>query len=171
MSSTKEVILVRHAKSDWGTEFLKDIDRPLNARGYNDAYFLSRWFAENHKIPQKIISSTATRALNTALIFARTLDFDMNAFSLEKNIYESGAKALISVIRSQKPETESVMIFCHNPTITDVCNLLINEFFVDNVPTCGMVGMKFSLNDWNDISEKKGSLSFYQFPKNFKDPG
>ena len=40
----KELILLRHAKSDWGGEFLKDIDRPLNDRGYLDAYVLSEWY-------------------------------------------------------------------------------------------------------------------------------
>ena len=40
----KELILVRHAKSDWGNESLKDIDRHLNERGYEDAYLLSKWY-------------------------------------------------------------------------------------------------------------------------------
>ncbi|MCE3229257.1 MAG: phosphohistidine phosphatase SixA [Bacteroidetes bacterium] len=164
----KELILVRHAKSDWGTEFLKDVDRHLNERGYSDAYFMSRWFAKNMALPQTIVSSTATRALSTALIFARSLEFDMAHFTLNKLVYESSVKTMISLIHGLPKDVNSVMLFGHNPTITDVCNTLINDFFIDNVPTCGMVGMKFSVNDWHEISEKKGSLSFYQFPKNFK---
>ena len=33
----KTLLLVRHAKSDWGTPSLGDIDRPLNDRGKRDA--------------------------------------------------------------------------------------------------------------------------------------
>jgi phosphohistidine phosphatase len=164
----KELILVRHAKSDWGTESVKDVDRHLNERGYSDAYFMSRWFIKNHPAPEKIVSSTATRALSTALIFSRTMEYAMTNFSLSPSVYESSVKNLIMLIRAQKADVNSLMLFGHNPTITDVCNQLINDFFIDNVPTCGMVGMKFSINEWNEISDKKGTLSFYQFPKNFK---
>ncbi|MCE3258999.1 MAG: phosphohistidine phosphatase SixA [Bacteroidetes bacterium] len=168
MSAVKELILVRHAKSDWGTEFLRDIDRPLNERGYSDAYFMSKWFQKNHAVPQRIISSTATRALNTALIFARTLDFNMDTFFLEKNVYESSVKNLISIISRQPAEVESLMLFGHNPTLTEACNQLIKDFFIDNVPTCGVVGMKFSISDWAEVADKTADLSFHQFPKNFK---
>src|SRR3954469_4815864 len=97
----KQLIFVRHAKSDWGNEYLKDIDRYLTDRGYNDAYFLSEWFNKNHSVPDKIIASTATRALSTALIFARTMDFNMACFQLEKEIYEGSVETLMQIIREQ----------------------------------------------------------------------
>ena len=164
----KELFLIRHAKSDWGTEFLKDIDRPLNERGYSDAYFMSEWFLKNKTLPGHILSSTATRALNTALIFARTFDFNMDHFSLDKNVYEASSKKLISIIQQQPDTVKSLAVFCHNPAITEVSNRLVNEFFIDNVPTCGIIGIKFSVNAWQEIAEKQGTLAFYQFPKDFK---
>jgi phosphohistidine phosphatase len=94
----KELTLIRHAKSDWGNESLKDIDRHLNERGYSDAYQLSDWYFNNHEVPQMIYTSTATRALNTALIFARSLDFDMKNFVLDATIYESSVVNLLSII-------------------------------------------------------------------------
>ena len=33
----KQLILIRHAKSDWGNPGLDDFDRPLNERGKKDA--------------------------------------------------------------------------------------------------------------------------------------
>ncbi|MCW3078547.1 MAG: phosphohistidine phosphatase SixA [Bacteroidetes bacterium] len=164
----KELFLIRHAKSDWGSQFLKDIDRPLNERGYTDAYFMSHWFLKTKGVPNKILSSTATRALNTALIFARTFDFEMNKFELNKELYESSPSKIISIIQQQSKAINSLAFFCHNPTITELCNMLMDDFFLDNVPTCGIVGIKFSVNDWQDVSAKKGELGFYQFPKGFK---
>ena len=37
----KILYIVRHAKSSWNYEYIKDIDRPLKKRGINDAYYMS----------------------------------------------------------------------------------------------------------------------------------
>lgn len=164
----KELILIRHAKSDWGNEYLKDVDRCLNDRGYSDAYYSSTWFLENKKIPEIILSSTATRALNTALIFARTLDYDMKNFKLEKDIYEGAASTLFELVARQADGKNSLMLFGHNPGITSLCNLLSDEYFFDNIPTCGIVSYRFEIESWKNIEPKTGKLNYYQFPKDFK---
>lgn len=164
----KQLIFTRHAKSDWGNELLKDIDRPLNEQGYADAYFLSDWFLKNKKLPDLIIASTATRALNTALIYARTFDMDMNCFRLEKEIYESSVESLIAIIREQDEVKERLMLFGHNPSITNICNQLAPDLFFDNIPTCGMVALTFDVRSWSEIAAGKGKLDFYQFPKEFR---
>lgn len=164
----KEIIFVRHAKSDWGTEFLKDVDRHLNERGYSDAYFLSEWYSKNKKLPDLILSSTATRALSTALIFSRALKMDMAALKLESHLYEAGFTELFSVLRSQEASNNSIMVFAHNPGITNICNELSDDLFFDNIPTCGMVSYSFDIKKWKDLDSKKGRLNYYQFPKEFK---
>jgi phosphohistidine phosphatase len=164
----KQIIFVRHAKSDWGNEFLKDIDRPLNDQGYTDAYFLSNWFLKNQKSPDLILSSPATRALNTALIFSRSLEFDMSNFYLTEEIYESSVDTLIELIKKQDDSKNRLMLFGHNPAITNISNQLAEDLFFDNVPTCGMVALHFSISSWRELSPKKGVLDFYQFPKDFR---
>jgi phosphohistidine phosphatase len=164
----KQITFVRHAKSDWGNEFLKDIDRPLNEQGYSDAYFLSEWFRKNKSLPDLIISSTATRAFNTALIFTRTFDFDMRCFGLEKDIYESSSERLNAIIKELDDDKNSLMLFGHNPAITNICNELGEDLFFDNVPTCGIVSLTFNISSWKTLALKTGVLDFYQFPKDFK---
>jgi phosphohistidine phosphatase len=163
----KEVIIVRHAKSDWGNETLRDVDRHLNERGYNDAYSTSEWYVENHGVPHRIISSTATRALNTALIFARAMNFRMEDFRLEKKLYEANLEAILSIIREQK-EGRSLMIFGHNPGFTNISNELSEEMFFDNIPTCGIVSLTFETDSWKAVAAHKGKLRYYKFPKDFK---
>lgn len=164
----KQVILVRHAKSDWGNENLKDIDRFLSERGYNDAYFSAGWFNKNQAAPALIISSTATRALSTALIFARALDFNMDNFKLEKEIYEGSVERIISIIKEQDNANNCIMLFGHNPGFTNICNRLSDDLYFDNIPTCGMVSYTFDTDDWADFDDKKGKINFYKFPKDFK---
>jgi phosphohistidine phosphatase len=164
----KELILVRHAKSDWGNEFLKDVDRHLSERGYNDAYLMSEWYLKNKKAPALILSSPATRALNTALIFSRALDLSARQLILEPIIYESTANKLLSVIHDQQDDINSVMMFGHNPSFTNICNELSEDMFFDNVPTSGIVSFSFGVNRWKDIIPKKGKLNYHQFPKDFR---
>lgn len=164
----KQLIFVRHAKSDWGNDYLKDIDRYLADRGYSDAYLLSDWFNKNQSVPDMIIASTATRALSTALIFAREMDFNMDCFQLEKEIYEGSVATLFSIIKEQDDSKNTIMLFGHNPGFTNICNDLTNDMYFDNVPTCGIVSFTFNIKKWSDLEEKKGTLNFYHYPKDFK---
>jgi phosphohistidine phosphatase len=173
----KLLYLVRHAKSDWGDESLKDIDRPLSDRGYKAAYEMSDWLIKKHTAPQLIISSDATRALSTAMIFARTMDHPTNEITILPQVYESTAKTLLDVIRQIDDKKESAAIFCHNPGITNLANEL-SEMFFDNLPTCAVVAYEFDVKHWKDVASKtarpdehpfgRGKLLFYQFPKEFK---
>jgi phosphohistidine phosphatase len=163
----KKITFVRHAKSDWGNEQLKDIDRPLNDRGYGDAYALSEWWKKNHPLPEGISASPATRALNTAFIFMRDWEYKLENFSINENIYESNADNLIEIIKKFPENRAHVMLFGHNPGVTNICNLLANDFF-DNVPTCGIVSYTLNISKWTETKEKCGTLNFYQFPKDFK---
>ncbi len=164
----KELVLVRHAKSDWGNETLRDIDRHLNERGYEDAYLLSKWYQKNHASPELILSSTATRALSTALIFARALNYNMDNFVLEKEIYESSAATLLSVLKNQDDSKNSIMLFGHNPGITNLCNNLCQDVFFDNIPTCGIICLSFETRSWKKIAENDSKIKFQQFPKEYK---
>ncbi|HRH10474.1 MAG TPA: histidine phosphatase family protein [Bacteroidia bacterium] len=164
----KELILVRHAKSDWGSEVLKDIDRPLNERGYRDAYFMSNWFVKEKAKPQVIISSSATRALSTAMIFARTMDADVKKIRITEQIYEAHYSDLIKFLTTIEDTVDSLMVFCHNPSVTEVCNELSDDVFIENVPTCGIVNLRFDVKSWKELGNKKGKLGFFQYPKDFR---
>src|SRR5690606_13224420 len=75
----KELIIVRHAKSDWGDASVDDHERTLNHRGERDAPRVAELLAEKLAAEgasvDTIISSSAQRAKSTAMIFARALNF------------------------------------------------------------------------------------------------
>ena len=48
----KKLFLIRHAKSDWSDNTLKDFDRGLNARGLKDAPFIGKFI--KNKIIKKV---------------------------------------------------------------------------------------------------------------------
>jgi len=165
----KELVLVRHAKSDWVNENTKDIDRPLSQRGYDDAYFLSKWYNEEMALPDLIVSSPATRALNTAFIFARTFNIKEKEILIEESLYESDLKSYLKVISQTDNKVNRLMVFGHNPIMTNLTNELNKDLQFENIPTCGIIKIGFEFNDWKEIlSKAEGKLLLNKFPKSFK---
>lgn len=160
----KTLFLVRHAKSEWANENLLDIDRPLNARGYRDAHFMSKQLKKNNLIPEQIITSPAIRATSTALIFARNLNYDCTNIVLDKMLYETSEKEYLKHISTTNNSINSLMVFAHNPTLTILANGL-TKAFTENVPTCGIVGIRFKIKEWKEIKTSSGDLFLYDFPK------
>ena len=161
----KRLIILRHAKSDWGKEGLKDIDRHLNNRGYDDAYSQSAWLAAHHESPTQILSSSATRALSTALIFARALELDITNFIVEPANYEAPIDRLLEILGRQDSKVDSILLAGHNPGLTDLCNTLSEDAFFDNLPTCALVAFEGDSKTWAKFSERKRPVKFYKFPK------
>lgn len=157
----KKLFLVRHAKSDWNNSEIKDIERPLNDRGYNNANQMSRQFKE---VPELIISSPAIRAISTALIFAENLKYDPNTITIKKELYETSVKDYLSIIHSLGDQYQSVMIFAHNPTIGEFAGSLVKSLPME-MPTCSIAGIRFETNQWKDIKTQQGELFLFDYPK------
>jgi len=61
----KIMFLIRHAKSSWKNEQIKDHERKLNKRGLRDASIMGEKLNTLHPAPEKILCSTAIRAKET----------------------------------------------------------------------------------------------------------
>lgn len=154
----KKLFLVRHAKSDWENTALKDIERHLNERGYANANAMSQQFKQT---PDLIITSPAIRAISTALIFARNLNYNANTIIIKQELYESSVKDYLEVINSIDNSFQSIMLFGHNPTISDIANTLTT--LPVEMPTCTITGISFDTDDWKKINA--GKLFLFDYPK------
>jgi phosphohistidine phosphatase len=155
----KNLFLIRHAKSDWTNPELKDIERCLNERGYSNANMMSKKF--NHPI-DFIISSPAIRAISTALIFARNINYNTNNICIKKELYESTVQDYLSVIKSIDNSYKNVLLFAHNPIISDVAQRLTQSLPME-MPTCAIAGINFNGNEW--MKADSGKLFLFDYPK------
>ena len=57
----KTLFIVRHAKSSWQYDGIKDIDRPLKKRGIDDAYLVSGVLQKKIETPAVFVSSCANK--------------------------------------------------------------------------------------------------------------
>lgn len=147
----KTLQIVRHAKSSWDYENIADIDRPLKPKGILRAYQASQNLKQNNLIPQMMISSPANRALHTAIIFSRVLDFPLNQLFISQLLYDTGMQQILELIRYTRDEISSLMIFGHNPDFTGIVNHFAGKS-IGNLPTAGVVTFVFETDQWKNIS-------------------
>ena len=100
----KTLFLIRHAKSSWDDTALPDKDRPLNDRGKRDAPKMGKRLAKRDVKPDLILSSPAKRALTTAEIIAKKLDYKLKDIVVDDRLYAGAAAGWPLVARAQQPE-------------------------------------------------------------------
>jgi len=158
----KILYVIRHAKSSW-TFNVNDHDRPLGKRGRKDVIKIGKVLKNNVKPPGLMITSTASRALNTCLFLADALGVEESSITLDHELYHAGPIEMIHAIK-RCPDIETLAIVGHNPGLTNFINAY-TEDWIDNLPTCGVMGIKFKIDSWKQLDSSKGKQIFYYFPK------
>lgn len=160
----RTLYLIRHAKSSWDNPGLRDFNRPLNERGLRDAPMMAQFFVKKGVKPDLLISSPAKRALSTALFFADALNIQDEAVMREQAIYEATPMDIHQIISRLPDSAQTILLFGHNPTLTDVANRF-SENFIDNVPTCGIVQIVSDADSWKAFYEGNANVAACFFPK------
>lgn len=123
----KTLLLIRHAKSSWDDIALPDKDRPLDDRGKRDATKVGKRLAKRDVKPDLIVSSPARRALATAEVIARKLDYKLKKMVVDDRLYAVGADDLLKVIHKLSDKLECVMLFGHNPELSALAHRLFKR--------------------------------------------
>jgi len=161
----KRITLLRHAKSSWKDASLADRDRPLNRRGNKSAPDMGKRLAELGVRPSLLLTSPAKRARETARLIARELNYPLEFIQSESELYLATPETILQVVARQDNGFNDVMLFGHNPGITELANRL-GDRNIDNVPTCGMVGIELDVKEWTEIVAADGKTVFFDYPKN-----
>ena len=162
----KQLLIVRHAKSDRNDPGMRDFDRPLNDRGQKNAVEMAKRLIKQDLIPKQLVSSPALRALSTANLFADTFKKDRSEILKVESIYEASPVTLLRVINNLDDESDFTAIFGHNPGVSEIAFLLTDNAGLDNLPTTGMALIEFPFEHWNMVSRGTGKLLLFDFPKN-----
>jgi phosphohistidine phosphatase len=160
----KRLYLIRHAKSSWENPLLNDFDRPLNKRGMRDAPRMAKRLKEKDICPDLIITSPAIRTLSTCNVLASMLGFPHESVVKEKQLYHADEDHLFEILQRTPGHYKNVFMIGHNPGLSNFANeLTVGSNF--QIPTCGVVGLAFALDDWHNIAYGMGKLLFFIYPK------
>jgi phosphohistidine phosphatase len=162
----KRLTLVRHSKSDWSLPGQQDWDRALNKRGQRDAPEMARRLRARKLKPDAILSSPAVRALATATIMARELKIAPSIVRQDERLYLAGPADMLTVIRELGGNARHLMVFGHNPGITEFANRLSAGDRIDNMPTSAVFTATFAIDDWSELDWGSGRDAQFDYPKN-----
>ena len=111
----RTLLVMRHAKSDWGATFSSDHERPLAQRGIKAARRIGRFLTEVGTAPDLILSSTATRALTTAELAAEAGEWRCE-IRTTSDLYASDPERVLDVVGEIEDDVERLLIAGHEPT-------------------------------------------------------
>jgi phosphohistidine phosphatase len=125
---------------------------------------MGRRLAEQGAEVELMISSPATRAMATAEAIAEELDYPWDGVVTEERLYEADAEEILTVIEEQDDWIDHLMVIGHNPGLTALVNIL-SQSGVENVPTCGVVELKYDVESWVEVAEVKPIQVAFDYPK------
>lgn len=116
-----KLVLMRHAKSSWGTPGLTDSDRPLSPRGIRAMPRVMHALVQGGIVPDRIICSTALRTRQTLALALEQWTDDMR-IDMTRAVYEADANDLLELARAatagDAPQT--LAIIGHNAAMEDL---------------------------------------------------
>jgi phosphohistidine phosphatase len=124
---SRELLIFRHGKSDWGGDAVSDFDRPLARRGRKSVKRMASWLREQGLLPQRILSSPAERARQTALRLCRHGNIPETRIDWQGAIYEADVRTLLEVLADARGQHRLTMIVGHNPGLEELLEHLAGE--------------------------------------------
>ena len=156
----KEITLLRHAKSSWEHEILDDFDRPLNDRGLREANIIAQALARKIKRPEKIITSPAIRAYQTAQFCREAWEMGWSDFRIRAPIYEASESTLLHLAEKASEKADRLLFVGHNPGFSLLFDLLTGKGF--ELKTANAVVIRFA---GGAVQPGKGKLIEHLTPK------
>ncbi len=122
-----QLILMRHAKSEWYSGVADDFLRPLAPRGSEDARLMGQWLVGTDYCPATVLCSTAVRTRATLDLLLPALEQKRTPVTVfEQAIYHSSVDTIVTAL-GDLGQAEDVMVLGHNPGLEDLLYWLVAD--------------------------------------------
>jgi len=121
--------------------------------------------AKRRICPDLVVSSPAVRAMSTAVLVAREMQYAHDKITVEPGIYGADVEGLLAIIHGLTDAAGSVLLVGHNPTITETANAL-SPSSLNEMPTAAVVCLRFECAHWAEVSKANAEFYFYDYPRN-----
>ena len=164
------LLLLRHAKAVPPAEAPTDARRPLAARGERDARLMGERLREREARLSSIVTSPATRTLQTAQIVAAAQDYPRERIIVDERLYLADPAEILTVIAAFDPTRTCVLVVGHNPGLSELAAALAPELGDSDLPTCGLVALDTASRDWASLRTAPLRLAYRDSPKDARPP-
>jgi len=160
----RNLMIMRHGKSDWDAGAASDHSRPLANRGIVSAERMGEAIRDLGIVPGLVISSTAVRARATAEL-ARITGGWASRLILEDDLYGTSPRGALEVLARYAGDCERVMLVGHEPT----WSMLIKQLTGGScaVRTATVADIEMHTTTWDDAVSSTGTLVSLLQPRAF----
>jgi phosphohistidine phosphatase len=160
----KKLIFVRHGRAEEQDSGISDFERSMTVKGKVISREMARRFREKESDPGLFITSPAFRALETAYIFAGEYGIKPEDIRIDSNLYyKPGIKHLLELLDSVGDKVNTVTLFGHNPSFTEMPDRLCRngcEFLTKTSVVC----ISFQIKTWSDLKLDSGTQEYFLKP-------
>jgi phosphohistidine phosphatase len=161
----KKMIFVRHGRAEESSSMIPDYERSLTTKGKNVSEQMALILKQKEKIPVVLVTSPAFRAYETALVFARVLDYDPDKIILKNCLYNKATlNSFSEIVEKISDDINSIIFFGHNPSFTEIADRL-SKNGCDFLPKSGIVCISFKTDTWRGIVREKGTIDYFLKPE------
>jgi phosphohistidine phosphatase len=174
----KYLTVIRHAKSSWDQPGMPDHDRVLNDRGLRAAPAVAAFLHRTYfgggggeamlPSPDKLLTSTAMRALTTAQIMRETFSMPTQSLALDSRLYLATPSIILESVRALDEGWKHVCLFGHNPGLHEFAEKILARASVPKMPTCTAVIMALPHAYWGLADWHEAQLIGYITPKSLE---
>ena len=171
----KRISLLRHADAADRNPDVSDVDRPLTARGRNDAVLMGGYLAERDHLPDLALCSPSARTRETLdCVCSRLSEPPRRVF--RDDIYNAaGPQQLLDAVQALPDDCDHVLLVGHNPSMHQFSLALAA---VSDDSALGELAKKFSkgalaqfdveIDDWRQCELASGRLVGFTRPKDLR---
>jgi phosphohistidine phosphatase len=165
----RELLILRHAKSDWGSGAESDFERPLSRRGKQDAPKVGAWLYREGLVPDHVVSSPAERARQTTIKVCKSLDIGKKRIVWDPDLYEASVPHLLEALSRCPGDAATVLLVGHNPGLEELLRHLVGDDLeppddAKLLPTAALARLEMP-NDWGHLDPGCAQLLSITRPK------
>lgn len=162
----RTLYLLRHAKSSWKDDSLRDFDRPLKRRGRDAAEQIGKVLAGEKLKDLLVISSPAARARETTKLVLESARLNLEP-RFDERIYEADVRTLLEVVTSIPDKATTALLVGHNPGFENLLSYLTGDN--RHMPTAALAKIEFDVGSWSEVSAGSERLESFVTPKELAD--
>jgi phosphohistidine phosphatase len=157
------LLLLRHGKSDWGTDSASDHARPLAPRGRRAAKAVGRLLRRLELVPEGVLCSTAVRARTTVELAMEAGEWGAKVRWSDR-LYESNPDIVLAEIAREPAAIRTLLVAGHEPVWSSLIARLIGGGAI-RFPTAALACILPFSDRWVDLPRRGGELAWLLPPR------
>lgn len=170
----KRIALLRHAEAVDRAPEMRDIDRPLTAKGREDAALMGAFIAKSEGRPDLALCSPSARTRETLDGVNARLPEPLHVI-FNDAVYDAMSSDLLEAVQALPDQFAHVLLIGHNPGFYDFALDLVRvaeksamKRLRKKFPKGALAEFVFDIDAWRDADFASGRLVAFTRPKDLR---